>query len=67
MKKSKKHLLEHAVVNQLKNDIEGGDFTAISEMLVILISNKKSRNVLVEYLSDFEKDQLTEGRTNINY
>lgn len=62
-----KELLEHAVINQLQADIEEGDFDALSKMLGLLIDSKKSREILIEYLSDTAKENWIEGKTTVRY
>jgi len=59
--------LEHGVLNEIERDFNAQDFTAISEMLQLLIKNDASRNILLEYLSDGEREDLTEGTISRRY
>jgi len=45
------------VIEQMKNDILNGDWTAIYELLVLLEKDKSARTLLIDYLVDEEKVQ----------
>ena len=39
----------------------------MSEMLSLLINNKESKKILIEYLSGSAKKNWLEGKTNVRY
>ena len=67
IKNTKLNLLEHAIINQLEADFDDQDFDSMSEMLSLLINNKESKKILIEYLSGSAKKNWLEGKTNVRY
>lgn len=61
------NLLEHAFMNQLEIDFNNKDYDAMSRMIQFLIKNKANENIIIEYLSDTEKENWLEGRTNCRF
>lgn len=61
------NLLEHAFMNQLEIDFNDKDYDAMSRMIQLLIKNKANENIIIEYLSDTEKENWLEGRTNCRF
>ena len=61
------NLLEHAVINQLEADFDSQNFGSMSEMLSLLINNKESKKILIQYLSGSAKKNWLEGKTNVRY
>lgn len=61
------NLLMHAVINQLEADFSDIEFDAMSEMLELLIKNKESKKILIEYLGDTAKENWLEGKTNVRF
>jgi hypothetical protein len=57
------NLLLHAVINQLETDFNDHEYDAMDEFLTLLIKDEKSKNILIEYLSDTAKENWLEGKT----
>jgi len=60
-------LLEHAFINQFEDDYHSCDFGAISKLIEILLLNPKTKESIINYLSDDEKERLLEGKTYCRY
>ena len=67
MEKKENNLLEHAIINQLEFDFNLQDYTALSELIQRLIFLEPARKLLIAYLSDTEKEQWLEKKTNTRY
>lgn len=50
--------LEHAVLNQLEIDLDEHDYEAVSEMLGLLLQDKRNQEILFNYLSDSAQKNL---------
>lgn len=60
-------LLEHAVLNQLEIDLDEHDYEAVSEMLELLLQDKRNQDILFNYLSDSARKNLEESKTVKRY
>lgn len=60
-------LLEHAILNQLEIDLDEHDYDAVSEMLELLLQDKRNQDILFNYLSDSAQKNLKEGKTVKRY
>lgn len=60
-------LLEHAVLNQLEIDLDEQDYDAVSEMLELLLQDKRNQEILFNYLSDSAQKNLKESKTVKRY
>ena len=60
-------LLEHAVINQLESDFDDQDYDAMSEMIQFLLKSENSRHILIEYLSDEQREYWIQGKTKTRY
>ena len=67
MENQEQNLLEHSFINQLETDFNDQDYNAMSEMIQLLIKNEDNKKIIVEYLSDTEKENWLEGRTNCRF
>ncbi len=67
MENQEKNLFEHAFINQLETDFTEGKFYAMSKMIQLLIENEENRKIIIEYLSDTEKENWLEGSTNCRF
>lgn len=67
MSKQENNLLEHAVINQLKMYLHDQEYDSISELINQLIFLEPAKKVLIEFLSDKEKERWLEGNTNLCY
>lgn len=61
------NLLEHAFINQLETDFVEQEYDGISEMIQLLLKNKDNVKIISEYLSDTEKENWLEGKTNLKF
>ena len=67
MENQEQYLLEHAFINQLETDFDEQEYDAMSEMIQLLLKNKDSKKIIIEYLSDTTKECWLEGRTNCRF
>ena len=62
-----KHLLMHAVINQVESDINEFDYDAFDELLNKLMENVANVALLIGFLSDKERELWLEDKTNQRY
>jgi len=61
------NLLEHAVINEIEKDLKDKDFESLSFLLEKLISVESTKKLLIEYLSDNEREMWIEVKTKTRY
>ncbi len=61
------NLLEHAVISQIKKDLNENDLESLSELISNLIHLEPANKLLVEYLSDDLKERWLEGKVELQY
>jgi len=60
-------LLEQAFINQIERDMNDKDWSSLSELISNLIYLEPAKKLLVNYLSDEERERWIEGRTETRY
>jgi len=59
--------LIHAVINEIERDFNIKDYSALDEMLSLLVKDENNVKILKGYLSDKELEMLNNGVTEKRY
>lgn len=59
--------LIQAFIEQFENDLKDKDYTAIDEVLTMLITKKSNQKAMIGFLSDDVRERMIEGKLQFRY